>query len=161
TGMGMMGLAVAGLFAAASTSFVVSLGHSTVAEVLIALSTAPFIAALIARLLLAEPIRPRTLATMIMALVGMVIMMSNSIVSCSLVGDVLALLSAVCYAAAVVVVRRGRAVRMTPAATLAATLGAVFAAIMGQPFPVAAADLGMLALFGAVQMGFGLVLFTA
>ena len=95
-GMGRAGLLVALGFAGASTCFVVALSRASVAEVLVVFSTAPFLAALIGRLFLQERIRFRTWLTMVMALAGIVIMVSSSAITGSIGGVLLALLSTLC-----------------------------------------------------------------
>jgi drug/metabolite transporter (DMT)-like permease len=60
-----------------------------------------------------------------------------------------------------VIVRRHRELRMTAAAGLASIFSAIFAWPPARPLAVGLDDLALLALFGAAQLGFGLVLFTA
>jgi drug/metabolite transporter (DMT)-like permease len=79
----------------------------------------------------------------------------------SIAGDLLALVTAFAFAAATVIVRRQREIRMTAAAGLAGVFSAAFAWWPARPLDVGAADLALLALFGAAQLGFGLILFTA
>jgi drug/metabolite transporter (DMT)-like permease len=64
------------------------------------------------------------------------------------------------FAMAVVTVRRHPKVRMTPAVALAAVIQAALALILATPAAVSGHDLALLALFGAGQLGLGLVLFV-
>ncbi|MBI1958286.1 MAG: EamA family transporter [Candidatus Rokubacteria bacterium] len=148
-------------FAAGTTCFVMALARTSVANVLIIHSTAPFIAGLIGWLWLGERVSPRTWVAMTAALGGTVLMVSASVGRRSLTGDGLAAVTALSFAAATVIMRRRRAVRMLPAACLAVTFGAAFAFPQAAPGTAGARDLVLLALFGMGQLGVGLSLYTA
>lgn len=158
--MGWPGLAVASCFATASTCFVYALTLTTVANILIIQSTAPFLAAVLARFLLNERVRLRGWLTILAALAGVVIMVSDSVQRGSVMGDVLAGIIALSFSGAVVIVRRHSEVRMTPAACLAAVFAGLVALPLAAPLAVGAGDLGYLALFGAGQLALGMVMFT-
>ena len=158
--IGWPGLLVAVCFAAASTAFVVAVGLTTVANVLIVLATAPLMAAGLARLLLGEPVRRATWLAMLAALAGVALMVSDSAGRGALLGDAIAFITAFCFALASVTIRRHRAVRMTPAVGLGAAIAAIATFPFAAPLTVAAADFGLLAVFGTVQYGLGLALFA-
>jgi drug/metabolite transporter (DMT)-like permease len=160
-GMGWPGVAMALCFATASTCFINALARTTVANTLIIQSTSPFIAALLGWAWMGERVRRRSWIAMAAALAGATVMASHSWGAGSIGGDLLALVTAVAFAAATVIVRRHRELRMTAAAGLAGVFSAVFAWRPARPFDVAPEDLALLALFGAAQLAFGLVLFTA
>lgn len=157
--MGWPGIAVAVCFATASTCFVYALTLTTVANILIIQSTAPFIAAVLGRFLLDERVRLQGWITILAALAGVVIMVSDSVQRGSFMGDLLAGIIALSFSTAVVIVRRHSEVRMTPATCLAATIAGVVALPLAAPLAVSAQDMGLLALFGAGQLGVGMVLF--
>jgi drug/metabolite transporter (DMT)-like permease len=159
--MGWPGLAVAGCLATASTSFVLALSRTSVANTLIIQCLAPFIASLLAWLWLGERVRVRTWAAMSAALGGALIMVSGSGPGGRLEGDLLALLMATAFAAATVIVRRHQHVSMTPAVCVAATGFALVAWPQAAPAAAGPRDLGLLALFGAGQLGLGLALYTS
>ena len=160
-GMGWPGVAMAVCFATASTCFINALARTTVANTLIIQSTSPFIAALLGWAWLGERVRRRSWLAMTAALAGATVMASHSWGAGSIGGDLLALVTAIAFAAATVIVRRHREVRMTAAAGLASVFSALFAWHPARPLEAGPADLALLALFGAAQLGFGLVLFTA
>jgi len=160
-GMGWPGVAMAVCFATASTCFLNALARTTVANTLIIQSTSPFIAALLGWAWLGERVRRRSWLAMAAALAGATVMASHSWGAGSIGGDLLALVTAIAFAAATVIVRRHREVRMTAAAGLASVFSALFAWPPARPLEAGPADLALLALFGAAQLGFGLVLFTA
>ena len=93
--MGLPGLGVALCFATASTSFVVALAHTTVANVLLIQAGVPLIAALMTFLLFGERITGATWAAIVAVIAGVGIMVSGSVGgSMSLLGDGLALVVA-------------------------------------------------------------------
>jgi drug/metabolite transporter (DMT)-like permease len=160
-GMGWPGVAMALCFATASTCFINALARTTVANTLIIQSTSPFIAALLGWAWMGERVRRRSWLAMAAALAGAMVMASHSWGAGSIGGDLLALATAVAFAAATVIVRWHRELRMTAAAGLAGVFSAAFAWPPARPLEAAPDDLALLALFGAAQLGFGLVLFTA
>lgn len=159
--LGAPGVAMALCFAIASTCFINALALTTVANALVIQSTSPFIAALLGWVWMAERVRRRSWVAMAAALGGAAVMASHSWGAGSIGGDALALVTAIAFAGATVIVRRYRDVRMTAAAGLANVFSALFAWLPAQPRQAGLDDLGLLALFGAAQLGFGLVLFTA
>jgi drug/metabolite transporter (DMT)-like permease len=158
---GWAGLAVGCCFAATTILFVLSISLTKVANTLILQSLSPLIAALLGWVLLGERVRPRTWMTIFAAVAGVVVMMANAIATGSIVGDLLALIIAFAFATATVLIRRSKAVRMTPAAAMGTAIAMLVALAWAQPLSVAAADLPLLFIFGACQLGLGMALFTA
>jgi drug/metabolite transporter (DMT)-like permease len=158
---GWPGVLMAACFATASTSFIMALSRTSVANTLVIQSSSPFIAGLGGWLCLGERVRRRTWAAMGVAVIGTVVMLWGSPGSGSRLGDAFALIMATAFAAATVVVRWRSTVPMPAAAALAAAFAAVIALAPAAPFSVSSRDLALLALFGSVQLGVGLLLFTA
>jgi drug/metabolite transporter (DMT)-like permease len=163
--MGGTGLAIAVCFAAGSTSFIVALSYTAVANVLVILSLSPFMAGLLGWAWMGERVAGRTWVAMTAALLGSAIMVSRyfyaGAAAGSLGGDLLAFTVALAFAAATVILRGNRHVQMLPAAALAAALASAVASVSAQPGSAGAGDLLLLALFGAGQLGLGMILFTA
>jgi drug/metabolite transporter (DMT)-like permease len=154
-------LAVAACMAMASTCFIFSLAHTSVANTLILMSTGPYVTALAGFLLLGERVAPRTWVTMGVALAGAVIMVSDSYSRGTVVGDLLAIVMSASFAIATVLVRRHPEIQMAPAAALATTLTALVALPLADPLATAPRDLALLAFFGIGQFGAGFLLFMA
>jgi drug/metabolite transporter (DMT)-like permease len=112
-----------------------------------------------------ERVPRRTWLAMGAALAGTGIMVSGSAGrdhgTSVLAGDLLALGTALAFATATVIVRRHREVRMSAATALAAVFAALVALPQAAPLAAAPRDLLLLALFGAGQLGLGLLLFTS
>lgn len=161
-GMGLPGLAVAFCFAAASTSFVVALAYTTVANVLLMQAGVPLLAALIAWIVFRERVRPATWAAIAAVIAGVAIMVSESFSGdVSPVGDGLALLIAVVFAVATVITRRFAHVRMTPATCLGTMIAAAFAAVQAGTLLASPPDMAFLFAFGALNLGLGLACFAS
>lgn len=154
-------LVVAVCMALASTCFIFSLAHTSVANTLILMSTGPYVAGLLGWMLLGERVALRTWLTMGVALAGAVVMVSDSYGRGALVGDLLAIVMATSFATATVLIRRHPEIQMAPAAALATALTALVALPLADPLRTASRDLALLAFFGVGQFGAGFLLFMA
>jgi drug/metabolite transporter (DMT)-like permease len=159
--MGLPGIAVGFCFATASTAFVIALGYTTVANILLMMAGAPLFAALLAWLLFRESVSKGTWFAIAAVLIGVGVMVSESLDgTVSPIGDGLALTIAIVFACAAVVTRRYAHVRMTPAVCLGTLIAAAFSAMQAGAFAVGGTDMALLFAFGAVNLGLGLALFA-
>ncbi len=132
--MGLPGLAVAFCFASASTCFVVALGYTTVANILLMQAGVPLLAALLAWALFRERVSMTTWLAIAAVIGGVAVMVSESLGGAvSPIGDGLALLIAIMFSVATVITRRFAHVRMTPATCLGTILAAAFATSRPRP----------------------------
>ncbi|MGN6144242.1 MAG: DMT family transporter [Mesorhizobium sp.] len=160
-GMGLPGLAVAACFATASTTFIVALSYTTVANILLMQAGVPLLAALLAWILFRETVSTATWMAIAAVIAGVAIMVSESLGGAvSPIGDGLALLIAVVFSIATVITRRFAHVRMTPATCLGTLLAAAFAASQASGFAVSGRDMGFLFAFGVINLGLGLAFFA-
>lgn len=159
--MGLPGIGVALCFATASTSFVLALSYTTVANVLLMQAGVPLIAALLGFVLFREAVSLATWAAIACVIAGVAIMVSASLGGAvSPVGDGLALLIAVVFACATVITRRHSHVAMMPAVCLGTLIAAVVSGSMAQNLHVSGTDMGLLFLFGAANLGLGMAFFV-
>lgn len=159
--MGLPGLAVALCFGIASTAFVVALGYTKVANILLMQAGVPLLATLISWAVFRETIRLVTWAAIAAVIFGVAIMVSESLTGeVSPIGDGLALLIATVFATATVITRRFAHVRMTPATCLGTVFAALFALTQAGTLAVSAPDMALLFAFGVVNLGLGLALFA-
>lgn len=154
-------VAVAACMAIASTCFIFSLAHTSVANTLLLMSTSPYVVGVLGWLVLGERVPARTWLTMGVALAGAVVMVSSSYGRGGLVGDLLAIVMATSFAVATVLVRRHPWISMTPAAALATTFTFLIALPLATPLATTPRDLALLAFFGIGQFGIGFLLFMA
>lgn len=162
--MGWPGLAVGFCFAAASTAFVVALSYTSVANILLMQAGVPLIAALISYILFRESIRFSTWFAIAAVILGVGIMVSDSLTGkISPIGDALSLLIAVAFATATVITRRYSNLRMTPAVFTGAAMGWLIAVAMTAKttawLSVSQPQIGILVVFG-MTLALGMVLFT-
>ena len=158
--IGTLGLVAGAFLAIASTFYVLSITHTSVANTLVLQGISPLIAALFGWLMLHERVRPETWLAIIISIVGLVIMVSGSLATGEFLGDLFGLVTAIAFAGNIVVVRATRETDLIPAACLGGFLSASIAIPMVNTFTIAAHDLGILAGLGAVQLGLGLCLFV-
>jgi drug/metabolite transporter (DMT)-like permease len=156
--IGRGGIAIVALLGASSASFLAALNYAPVANVLFFQALAPIIAAALGTML-GEPVSRRTWLAMVLALAGVAVMVGGP-GGASWLGQVLSLVTAVSFAATLVITRHRRDVSMAPATCLSQVL--VFAAAV--PFahlaPVGGKDLTLLATLGICQIGLGFVFLT-
>jgi drug/metabolite transporter (DMT)-like permease len=163
-GIGWPGFCVGFCFCCASISLVVALKLTSVANVLLIMSSAPVIAAGLGWSVLREPVSTATILTILATVLGILLIVWQSLGTegtSALWGNVFALLIAFSYASAIVLVRMRPQVRMTPAVLLGMMMAAVAVAPAASPWSVTAKDAVLLFLFGAFNLGLGLALFVA
>ncbi len=159
--VGRAGVAFAVCMAVSSGAFIIALNHASVAQVLFIQAIAPVLAALLGRVFLGERMSMRTVAAMTLALLGVGVMVGSP-GGGSALGDGLSLLMAVGFAAAIVIARHRRDVSMAPATALAQLILLIAALpfMVSGGVQVSVSDVLWLALFGAGQIGLGLILLT-
>ena len=158
--IGWAGLVTASCSTIATICFITALRETTVADVTVIYATAPFIAAVIAWAWTREYPPRTTLAASGLALSGVVIMCGGPLSKVHILGDLLALAMTGLMALMMVVIRKNRQVSMLPATCLSAFACAVAVLPLSHPATVTRGDLLLLALFGTVQFGTGLLLLT-
>jgi drug/metabolite transporter (DMT)-like permease len=126
-GIGRSGLLGGAVLAMAGICFLQAITTTTVANTLFILSAIPFFSALLARIILGERLRRVTLLAMSVAACGIAIMVSAALSAGVGYGNVMALATAMFFAAYAVIVRRKRHVDMYPV-TLVSTLGIMLVA---------------------------------
>ncbi|HEX5556496.1 MAG TPA: DMT family transporter [Gaiellales bacterium] len=157
SGWAMVGVSVS--TALASGSFIVALNYSTVANVLFLQAAAPMVAALLAWLMLSEPVSRRSWIAMLIALAGVGVMVGapgNGGILVTLLTIVIPL----SFAVSIVITRHHRHMSMAPATALAQILILVCAAPFAHPGSVNERNLVLLILLGAGQIGLGLALLS-
>lgn len=160
-GMGLPGLVVAACFSIAATSFVVALTYTTVANVVLIQAGVPLLAALLSWVVFRERVSAPTWVAIAAVIAGVALMVSESFTGeVSPIGDGLAVLIAVVFAIATVVTSRYKHVRMIPATFVGCVLSAGFAGVQASSLSVTVPELGLLFVFGAVNLGLGFAFFA-
>ena len=135
--VGRYGMLAGALLAGAGLSFIQAFAHTTIANALFIIGAIPFFAALLARIFLGERLRRATLVTMLFAGSGLALMVVNGISLGSGFGNLMALVTALCFAGFAVVVRYRRRVEMLPSLLISAVL------VIAVALPVTGGDLAI------------------
>jgi drug/metabolite transporter (DMT)-like permease len=155
------GWLVAALSTFGMVTFIPSLQLTSVANVAIIIAFQPFAAAGIAWLWLREGAAPRTMFASLVALAGIVVIVSGAAGGADYRGIGLACLMILAISVMTVVIRRHRDTSMVAAAAMSNFLGSLVSIPFAQGIgAVTPADLGILAMFGLFQVGLGLTFFT-
>ncbi len=159
TAVGLPGVLASVLLASASFLFILSVMRTTVANALVLMSTAPFVAALFGRLFLGEHVPRRTYLAMVAGLAGIALMFADALGSGALSGNLLACGVPVVYAANIILLRQmGATADMVPTVLLAGLIALAVALPMGWPLTASWHDVGVLAVMGVFQLGLGCLL---
>lgn len=154
-GIGLVFAFAGGIYAIQTTS---------VANAMFLFAAAPFLAAVLGRVLLRESVRNSTWIAMLFALVGILIMVVNGIAAGRLAGNLTALLSAAGFAVFTIALRWGKLEDMLPAVFLAGVFASITAALVcamgGYGFGIPAQDVAIALAMGVFQVGAGLAIFT-
>ena len=133
-------------------AFILSLAHTSVANTLIIVATGPLFTALFAWAFLKERPPPRTWLTIAAAFAGMLVIFYHDLGSVSLLGDALALVTAVGLGITFVIVRHQKAVNMMPAMSMGKFISAVAVIPLAAPLDMTGAGLAMMIFLGLVLL---------
>ncbi|HYL18556.1 MAG TPA: DMT family transporter [Burkholderiales bacterium] len=160
--VGRSGVMVGALWALMYVSFILAIGRTTIANVLVLSSISPFAAALMGGLFLHERVPGRTLLAMLAAFAGVVLMFVDSIGSGGLTGNLIALAIPLAFACNVVLLRKMHvSVDMIPTLVISGIISMALTLPLALPIDASTQDIGLLAIMGVVQLAIGLLLMLA
>jgi drug/metabolite transporter (DMT)-like permease len=156
---------LAGAFSSASSAlFILALGRVTVANALFMGGITPFLVAIGAQAILGERVSRGAWGAMALAATGVAVMLGGGLALGQLTGNLLALGSALSFAAHSLLLRSNRQSDMLPAVLHAGLFGALVGlaalGLEGASPRVPPRDLLLGLAMGVVQLGGGLVLYT-
>lgn len=140
------------LLALISIFFVLGVIHTTVANVVVILSTAPLFAALFTRFFLLEAVALRTWLAIGVATLGIVLVFAGSFSTSDLLGNGYALLSSLALGANLTLLRRHASLARMPLIALGGLVAALIALPKAQPFGLDQASYLALGMMGLLQM---------
>ncbi|MEM1421807.1 MAG: DMT family transporter [Pseudomonadota bacterium] len=160
--IGAPGLLGGACLALAGMAFLQAITNTTVANTLFTLSAIPFITAALAWLLLREPLGRATLATMVAAAIGVGVMMIEGVGVGSSYGNLMALVTAICFSGFAIIVRRNRQIDMLPTLIVSGVIILIVSGVWrwGR-FDLSTQDILLCFLLGGVLSGFANALFVA
>ena len=156
--VGRPGLAIAGLMAVSSGSFLFALNHAPVASILFMQALAPILAAVLG-MAVGERVSARTWVAMAIAIGGVALMVGGPGRPGAL-GLALSFVMTLSFAGTLVITRHQRDVSMAPATCISQVVVFAVVAPLSQPGAVGLRDLGLLVALGVGQIGLGLVFLT-
>jgi DME family drug/metabolite transporter len=142
---------------------------TTVANAVLLFAASPFFAAALGLFILQERVSASTWATMMLALVGILVMVQGGITAegvtaQAITGNLAAVGSALGFAVFTVALRRGKRGNMTPTVVLGGVfsiiVGAVMCWMLGQKLLVRVEDIAIAISMGAVTLSGGMLLYT-
>lgn len=143
-----------------SLAFVLSIANTKVANTLIIVATGPLFTALFAWAFLGERPPSRTWLTIGAAFVGMLVIFQHDLGSGSVVGDALALLTAIGVGITFVILRHRKAVNMMPAMSMGQLLSGIAVMPLAAPFDMTPDAVGLVLLLGLIILPVSLGMLT-
>ena len=160
--VGWPGMLVGALWALMYVCFILALGRTTVANVLVLSSLAPFASAIMGGLFLHERVPGRIWFAMTAAIAGIVLMFVDSMNSGALGGNLLALIIPLAFACNIVILRKTHVhVDMIPTLIWSGVFSMAATLPLALPLEATTLDLSLLAIMGVVQVGLGSLLMLA
>lgn len=163
--IGLPGLVASLFLGLAFFGFVFSITNTTVANTMFLISTVPFFTAILAWPMLKEKVKSVTWLAILVALVGVLIMVSQALTAGRLLGNLMGIFCAASTALYVICIRwgavGGRQIDMIPVVCIAGLVAALIALIVeGGEVWVSTNDLTWCLIAGACQNGPGFMLYT-
>jgi DME family drug/metabolite transporter len=144
---------------------ILAIQTTTVANAVFLFAAAPFVTAALGIAILREPVRGATWIAMTVAILGVAVMVTSGLALGRWIGNAAALLSVLGFSVFTIALRWKKTEDMMPAVFLAGVFSIIVAgtvcAATGQWFILPARDIAIALGLGVVQLGAGLVLYTA
>tara|TARA_R110002094_G_scaffold95226_4_gene96222 strand:+ start:100 stop:1017 length:918 start_codon:yes stop_codon:yes gene_type:complete len=156
---------IAGLsLVAAYSGGIYAIQSTSVANAMLLFATAPFLAAILGRVVLHEPVRRATWIAILVAILAIGIMVSDKSGTSAWPGTLAALGSAFGFAVFTVALRWGKSGEMLPSVFLSGIFAIIITTIiclsLGLPLVLSVNDGGISMGMGVFQVGAGLILYT-
>ena len=144
-----------------NVTYIVAITNTTVANTLFTVSLIPFITALMAFLLIKERISRSLFLAMLVALLGIVVMFSGSIVNGQLFGNFMALITAILFSIFAILIRINKKVEMLPSLIIGGMVSLLAALVVTQiKLEASLYDVLLCFVLGGVLSGFANSVFT-
>lgn len=151
---------VATFYALGTTCYIVAVSNTLVANVACLTATSPIFAALLARLVLGERSGGIVWLAMILALSGIYIIFRQQIGMGGLVGNLVAIGAAFCFAGQTVTLRRYRSIDVMPAICVGGCIVFTVLLLVRGGRPLSPHDLLLILAMGVVQLAIPVILFV-
>ena len=158
--IGKRGVIVAVSLGLGSVCYIFALLNTTVANALFIIGASPLATAAAGWLFLREQVTPLGVLTMLVALAGIGLMFVDGIYAGRWLGNIMAALVVVAFAAMLVTLRGAKDIDMLPATCLAGLVAASLAGFMAESLNINTHDLVIAILLGSFQYAAGFMLIT-
>tara|TARA_Y200000002_G_scaffold353181_1_gene332421 strand:+ start:1383 stop:2249 length:867 start_codon:yes stop_codon:yes gene_type:complete len=151
----------AGLFLSLSfVAYIVAMSKTTVANVVFIISTQTIFLAIFGLLFLKEKISLKGLLAIILALIGMTVMIGDSINQGTLFGNIVAFAIPINFTILVMIIRKFPNLDMIPAIFFSGILSGLYGLFLANDFTFSANDILMGFFLGVPQLAFGFICVT-
>ena len=157
---GIPGL-IGGIFLSGSfVAYMYSMTETTVANVVFIISTQTIFLPVLAYFFLKEKISPRGLVAIVLAMIGVVLMIGDSIGTGSLYGNIAALAIPINFSILILIIRKYPKVDMIPAIFYAGILSCIYGLVLLESISISTKDIWLSFLLGVPQLAFGFIFIT-
>ena len=143
---------VAANFAIANIAFIFSIKNTAVANTFVIMSMSPLFAAMLSHFLFREPISRGTWFAVVTLSLGLTIVFYGALQSGGLIGDLAALLTSICVAISLVLIRKHREISMIPALAWSGALTCLVALPFATPAAVSGTPLILMLVLGLLVL---------
>ena len=157
---GMPGL-VGGIFLSVSfVAYLYSMSETTVANVVFIISTQTVFLPILAYFFLKEKISSRGLVAIVLAMIGVTLMIGDSLGTGSLKGNLAALVIPINFSILILIIRKYPKVDMIPAIFYAGIFSCLYGLILLEGMSISSKDVWLSFLLGVPQLAFGFIFIT-
>ena len=146
------GVVVAVSFAIANIAFIFSIQNTAVANTLVIMSLSPMFAALISHFLFRDPISTGTWLATFAIFLGLTLVFYGSLTTGGVVGDLAALVTSICVAISLVLMREHRDISMVPALAWSSGLVCLAALPFALPASLSGTSLILMLVLGLIVL---------
>ena len=157
---GIQGL-LGGIFLSGSfVAYMYSMTETTVANVVFIISTQTVFLPIIAYIFLKEKISPRGYVAIVLAMIGVTLMIGDSLGTGSLKGNLAALTIPINFSVLVLIIRKYPKVDMIPAIFYAGIFSCLYGLFLLEGLSISTKDIWLSFLLGVPQLAFGFIFIT-
>ena len=146
------GVVVAVSFAIANLAFIFSIQNTAVANTLVIMSLSPMFAALLSHFFFREPISTGTWLAAVAIFLGLTMVFYGSLATGGVVGDLAALVTSICVAISLVLMREHRDISMVPALAWSSGLACLAALPFAVPASLSGTALMLMLVLGLIVL---------
>ena len=152
---------IGGFFLSGSyVAYMYSMTETSVANVVFIISTQTIFLPIIAYFFLKEKISPRGMVAIVLAMIGVLLMIGDSLSTGSLYGNLAALAIPVNFSILILIIRKYPKVDMIPAIFYAGILSCIYGLLLLESVSISLKDIWLSFLLGVPQLAFGFIFIT-